>query len=117
MPDRAGHFRHRIDVLTRTVTKDAIGAGQETWTTSYRLWARVAHEFRPVDQFARPSAAPVHQDATWFIVRHQGADKVPTETMRLRHEGQIYAIITVRAEQQESTRTIHILGKKVNDAH
>ena len=34
--------------------------------------------------------------------------------MRLRHEGTTYEIIIVRAEQQETTRTVHILGKMVN---
>ena len=113
MSDRAGAFRHRVDVLTKTIAKDAIGAGKETWTTAFRLWAKVEHDFRPVDQYAGVSSTQARSDATWFIVRYPGANRMPTEEMRLHHEGTTYQITTVRAAQQESSRVVEMLCKRV----
>ena len=106
---RAGDYRHRVSIITRTSTTDSIGAHTETWAEAFRLWCGIEFEYRPTDHFVEVANAAYAETRVWF--RTRATDRLAM-THRLRHDGKDYEILSIQDEAGLNRET-KILAREV----
>lgn len=109
----AGEFDRRITVQLASESKDAAGDIVQTWTDSFRLWAR-KRDSRGREFFG---AAQMVRDAdTVFAVRSSELMRaIAPESHRIVYKGQVFEIVG-KADTNERSDAIEILTCSRPDA-
>lgn len=112
---RTGDYRHRVIILTNTVTKDNFGQEQRAWVPSDKtMWCSIEPEFRPTDIFLQTAAVHHYEQKLWFRTRFRS--DIDQTQMRLRHAIIPIGAITVRkpgATGINAQQTVRVTGAPI----
>lgn len=97
---RAGRLRHRITIEEKTVTQDAFGEPDATWSTYVKAWARVTPLTGREYMEAQAQSQSVSHE-----VRMRHRDGVTPE-MRMVHGGRVFDIEAVLNEEERDRELI-----------
>lgn len=85
---QAGTLRHRIELQSKAVTRDAMGGESVTWTTQATIWADVSALSGRALIAAQQAQSEV---SARIIVRQQSAAGI-ADDWRIKHGSDIYTL-------------------------
>lgn len=102
---RPGNYRHKVTILGKTVTRDAIGGEVVTWSSQGSRWCSIEHQYKPNEAYNAVTTTQAVIEATWFKTRRTTAI---TTAMRLQHVNDVYEILSIDDEfgRNEETRLL-----------
>jgi SPP1 family predicted phage head-tail adaptor len=94
---RPTHYRHRVYVQRKVITRDSIGGIDTSWrnTTDAPVWASVT----PIKASQREEYRTINVDATHYI-RMSARIGVIEDTDRINFDGRRFEILTIEDMQE-----------------
>lgn len=101
-PIAAGHLRHKVQIQSRSATKDGFGQESMTWTTALTVWA----DIQPLSGRELIAAQAQMAETTHTVVIRYRAGITPAN--RVVYQGRVFNVLSVIDEDMRH-RTLSLL--------